>query len=237
MTSIIIGTKNRLEYLKILINSIKENTKDYEIIVVDDVSIDGTFEWLRKQDFRSITNNQSIPVADAWNLGCYIAKGKYLVLLNDDMIVTPDWLETMINFYESYEKVGSLAFKVYDDQGLIQSRGHSFNKSQPYLPEEDAVEVDYSDHPFVKKSVWEMVGGFTAHGKLYYEDSDFGLKLQSFGLKNYYVKDAVLKHVTVGLRIGTEKDREIRKYNESVIQQQSKISFYNKWRNYLENRI
>ena len=218
MLSIIISTKDRPEALQALIDSIKQNTEDYELVIHDD------------------SVGESIPVATAWNKCAEKAKGKYLVFLNDDMLTTPHWATSMITFYEKMPLVGSLAFKVMDDTGSIQSRGHSFRGLQPYLPEEGAITVDYSDHPFVRRDVWERVGGFTAQGHLYYEDADFGLKLQTHGLFNYYNPDAVLIHNTIGLRTGSQEDKEKRHHNESVVQQQSKVSFYQSWGTYLQTR-
>lgn len=216
--SICISTKDRPEALHNLLESIKKYTTDYELIIHDD------------------SIGESIPVATAWNKCAEEAKGTYLVFLNDDMLVTEGWADSMIQFYESHPLVGSLAFKVMDDEGNIQSRGHSFKGLQPYLPAEDVYTVDYSDHPFVKRSTWKRVGGFTAHGHLYYEDADFGLKLQSYGLFNYYNPEAVLIHNTIGLRKGTDEDKRRRTFNENVIQQQSKESFYKAWGEYLTRR-
>lgn len=214
--SIIISTiKEREDALNRLLETIEKHSKDYETIIYDD------------------SKGKSIPVAEAWNRCAKNAEGKYLVFLNDDMEVTEGWLDAQKTMYESFPLVGSLAFKVYDDEGNIQSRGHSFRGLQPYLPDEDVVEIDYSDHPFVSRKLWERVGGFTAHGHMYYEDADFGLKLQSAGLKNYYNPNAVLKHTTIGLRVGSNEDKKRRHYNETVLQKQSKESFYKSWSGYL----
>lgn len=233
MISICISTKDRVEALKKLVESIKKYTTDYEIIVVDDVSSDETPQYVRSEKIIYKRNEDSIPVANAWNQAAEMAGGKYLVFLNDDMEVTEGWVEAQIAMYETFPLVGSLAFKVYDDQGNVQSRGHSFNGLVPYLPEEEAIEVDYSDHPFISKKKFDKVGGFTAHGQLYYEDVDFGLKLQSSGLKNYYNLNAILIHNTLGLRTGTDEDKKKRQHNEKVIQLKSKESFYKSWSDYL----
>lgn len=221
--SIIVSTiKGREEAYKALFESIAEFTKDYEIITHKD--------W----------EGESISVAKAWNKCAEKAVGEYLIFLNDDMLVTNGWAESMKNVYESTPLVGSLAFKVYDDLGNIQSRGHSFTGIQPYLPnepEEDILmEVDYSDHPFVRKRLWERVGGFTEFGKMYYEDAGFGLKLQSIGYRNYYNPRAVLRHTTIGLRVGTEEDKKRRNYNETIIQKESKVRFFSAWGDYLLRR-
>ena len=236
LISIVVSTKDRLESLKALFESIKKYTRDFEFIVVDDDSKDNTRAWLAKHSIKRIENITSVPVAVAWNQGAEISTGKYIVFLNDDMLVTEGWIEHQMEMWKALPLCGSLAFKVYDDQGNIQSRGHSFRGLQPYLPPEEASEVDYSDHPFTTKRNWQKVGGFTAHSHLYYEDADFGLKLQSMGLKNYYNAGAVLIHQTIGLRTGSEEDKKRRKYNEEVIQQKAKVSFYKSWTNYLNSK-
>lgn len=222
--SVIISTiKGREKALKNLLLSIKRYSDNPEIIIHDD------------------SKGSSIPVAEAWNNCAKKSTGKYLIFLNDDMEVTEGWLTSMKSLYESLPLVGSLAFKVYDDQGQIQSRGHSFAGLQPYLPDEpedmgvgdQIMEIDYSDHPFVSRKLWGRVGGFPVYGKLYYEDAGFGLRLQSAGFRNYYNPKAVLKHNTIGLRVGTDEDKRRRKHNEEVIQQESKVNFYKEWSSYL----
>jgi hypothetical protein len=220
MFSIIISTiKGREEAYKNLCDSIAKYTQDYEIVTHKD--------W----------EGPSIPIAEAWNNCTKKSKGEFLVFLNDDMLVTEGWANEQFKMYKNFPLIGSLAFKVYDDLGNVQSRGHSFNGLQPYLPEEDVLVVDYSDHPFMSRRVFERTGGFTAHGQMYYEDADMGLKIQTLGLFNYYNKNAILHHQTIGLRVGTDKDKEKRKYNEQVVQQQSKVKFFESWGEYLKNRL
>ena len=255
--SIIISTKDRLSSLKALLESIKKHTESYEIRIVDDVSEDGTGKWITDHITKEITymrNEETRSVAEAWNQGAEGAIGKYLIFLNYDMLVTAGWAEHQREMWENFPLIGSLAFKVYDDQWNVQSRGHSFDGLNPYLPvfEEDEVleddvpstypmgllfAVDYSDHPFTTMRNFEKVGGFTAHGHMYYEDADFGLKLQSKGLFNYYNPKAVLIHKTVGLRTGNKRDKKRRAHNESTVQQEAKVSFYKSWGEYLKNRI
>lgn len=232
--SIIISTKDRKPYLQTLISSIQRNSNcEYEIIVVDDVSNDGTGAWCIANSIKYIRNNESVPVAQAWNQGAEISNGYYLVFLNDDMTVDKEWDTAQIILARSSPMMGTLAFKVFDDEGNVQSRGHSFSGLIPYLPDEGTVEVDYSDHPFVAKRMWKRVGGFTAHGHMYYEDASFGLKLQSRGYKNYYNPQAILRHLTVGLRTGNADDKAKRKHNEEVLQAESKEDFFSEWETYL----
>lgn len=250
--SIIIITNNRLESLKKLVASIEHHTKDYDLIVVNNASSDGTFDWLTDQHARygqregsgtcqNISYTESIPVATAWNLGTEVATGDFIQILNDDMEVTEGWLEQQEELYNyltaSGKKVGVLASKLLRGDEIL-SRGGAFRGTQlvPVPPPEEVKPVDYSNMPFFKRSVWKDVGGFTAHGRIYYEDADFGIKLEAKGYKNYYNPLSVMYHETLGFRPEHgEEEYKRRQHNEGDEQAKSRESFMKKWENYLLN--
>lgn len=106
-TSIIIPTFNGRELLKDCIYSIKRHTNEpYEIIVVDNGSSDGTVDICRQEgiNFISLANNIGFPAA--CNKGLKIATGDTLLLLNNDVIVTRNWLQNMLNCLNSETKIG-----------------------------------------------------------------------------------------------------------------------------------
>ena len=250
MYSIVITTKDRLESLKRLIDSIERFTEDYELIVVNDASTDGTNEWLAKQHVRygqhsgsgtyqSISYTESIPVATAWNLGCEVAQGEFVQILNDDMEVTEGWVEQQKQLYDyltaSGRKVGVLAAKLLRGDEVL-SRGGAFRGTQlvPVPPPEEVKFVDYSNTPFLKRALWKEVGGFDVHAQMYYEDASFCLKAQKAGYANYYNPLSVIRHETLGFRPehGEEQFKR-RQHNENVIQAQARESFLKQWEQYL----
>lgn len=84
-TSIVILTHNQLEYTKLCIESIRKYTKknSYEMIVVDNASIDGTQEWLRQQeDILSIFNDVNLGFPKGCNQGIEVSSGDNILLLN-----------------------------------------------------------------------------------------------------------------------------------------------------------
>ena len=237
-TSIVIATKNRLPYLQTLINSIREFTDDYEIVVIDDVSKDGTWEWLQTQDMVSITYTKSLPVAIAWNLGCQLAEGEYLQILNDDMEVTPNWLSNQIELYEKTPNPGVFAAHLLRGEEVL-SRGGMFQGIQLVTPPpvDEVFQVDYSNTPFMSKEVWQKVGGIPCYGQMYYEDAGFGLRCLKAGLVNLYNPLCVIKHNVLGSDPSDGiVENKLRQFNENVIQQSSRVCFLKEWQIWLENR-
>jgi GT2 family glycosyltransferase len=128
--SIVIGSNNRLELLKLTIDSVRNELSsssfDYEIIVVDGGSIDGSLEWLTHQiDLLTIAHHNSAKVASSlnrprrsWgyfmNLGFKCAQGKYVCMLSDDCILVPNsiknGIEVLDRKIDAGQKIGAGAF-------------------------------------------------------------------------------------------------------------------------------
>lgn len=94
---IIIPTFNNLKYLKPCIESVRRQTDwPYQLIVVDSGD-DPTLEWLREQpDIKTLRSDARLTYAQATNLGLKESKGKYVLLLNNDTIVSKGWLSSMM---------------------------------------------------------------------------------------------------------------------------------------------
>src|ERR1700758_4979798 len=110
--SVVLGTYNRLSFLKATIASVRASRIDvpYEIIVVDGGSSDGTVEWLTTQtDIISIVqHNREVSEGKSrrkrsWgyfmNLGFKCAEGRYICLISDDSVVHPDTLANGVRHF------------------------------------------------------------------------------------------------------------------------------------------
>lgn len=92
--SIITLTLNKLEYTKKFIKSLFEYTKDFELIIVDNGSTDGTVEYLESLDnIKLIKNGENKGFSDGNNQGIAIAEGEYIGFLNNDILLYPNWFE------------------------------------------------------------------------------------------------------------------------------------------------
>lgn len=129
-TSIIIPSYNQKELLMECIDSIEAYTAPpYEIIVIDNGSEDGTAKELigRRGSIRVMKNEQNLGFARAINIGLMMAKGNYIVLMNNDVLVTEGWLDQLLHCLNSNKHVGAV--------GPVTN----------YISGEQQIEVPYED--------------------------------------------------------------------------------------------
>ena len=150
-TSIVILTYNNLDYTKQCIESIREYTKneEYELIVVDNLSTDGTREWLSDQeDIIKILNEENKGFPKGCNQGIEISTGDNILLLNNDVIVTKNWLSNLITCLYSDKTIGAVSLVTnscsyyqnietsYNSLKEMHEFASVFNKTNPELWEE-----------------------------------------------------------------------------------------------------
>ena len=96
LTSIIILTFNELEYTRACVESIYRHTPEpFELIFVDNGSTDGTRDYLATLDALCIFNDRNMGFGGGCNQGIAAARGERILLLNNDTVVTPGWLDAM----------------------------------------------------------------------------------------------------------------------------------------------
>jgi len=114
MFSLVVVMWNNLELNKKCIESIRQFSKFYELIIVDNESTDGTSEWLdelsenwkEKANLKIITATKNSGWPASLNVGINYAEGQTLVWMNNDLEVTPAWLEKMYAHLQYSEDVG-----------------------------------------------------------------------------------------------------------------------------------
>ena len=110
--SIIILTWNALEYTQKCVNSIQNHTRyPHEIVFVDNASTDGTVEYLRNlvkghSNYKLIENRENRGFAAGNNQGVSAASGEYVMLLNNDVLVSDGWLESLVESLEIDKNIG-----------------------------------------------------------------------------------------------------------------------------------
>jgi len=101
LVSLVIALYNQLEYTKRCLASIESCTKlPYEIILVDNGSQDGTAQFAMTLPHRAILNEKNLGCAKAWNQGIRVSRGNVVGILNNDIVVTPGWMEELLAFMD-----------------------------------------------------------------------------------------------------------------------------------------
>jgi len=130
--SIIIPTFNALHFTKRCLASLRLTTRfPYEIIVVDNGSTDGTREFIESQkDVQLIKSDFNLGYAGACNLGIRSSDSKYVVISNNDIIFTPNWLSHLVDTSEVNESVGLV--------GPVTNHASGYHV-QPFRPYKDNI--------------------------------------------------------------------------------------------------
>ena len=218
--SIIIPVFNKLDFTKGCIEAIYENTHvaDFEIIVVDNASTDGSAEYLaelrhKKDNVIVVSNKENAGFAGANNQAAKIANSKYLVFLNNDTEVQPDWLKAMLNIVENDNEVGIVGSKLLYPDNTIQHAGvwildHRpsgdpllamnayVNQAQDFAPANQSMtyQAVTAACMLVSKDRFLQLGGFDEGFWNGYEDVDLCFRFAEQGLKIVYQPQSVVIH-------------------------------------------
>ena len=112
-TTIIIPNYNGLNFMEPCFEALKKQTaKDFEILVVDNGSTDGSVEWLKENNIPSIFLPENTGFTGAVNVGIKAADTPYVILLNNDTTVDPRYVEALERAISRSEKIFSVSSKV-----------------------------------------------------------------------------------------------------------------------------
>jgi GT2 family glycosyltransferase/ubiquinone/menaquinone biosynthesis C-methylase UbiE/Tfp pilus assembly protein PilF len=205
LCSIIILTHNQVEYTKKCIESIRIYTKlPYEIIVIDNASNDETVEYLESQhDIKLIKNNENRGFPASCNQGISIAKGEYIVLLNNDTIVTENWLNNLLyclNNAENAGIVGPVTNNISGEQKII-TYYKDINEMHKFAKEINQQEQKWKKTlrlvgfcMVMRKSLFDEIGLFDEnYGIGNFEDDDICLRTLLKGY-NLYINNTTFIH-------------------------------------------
>ncbi|WP_273226425.1 glycosyltransferase [Geosporobacter ferrireducens] len=207
-TSIVLLTFNQLSYTKLCIDSIRKYTDEgtYEIIVVDNHSTDGTVEWLKEQkDIRAVFNNENLGFPKGCNQGIKIAQGDSILLLNNDVIVTPNWLSNLSTCLYSAEDIGAVGAVTnscsnyqtipipYKTIAEIVPFAQKNNISNSALWEERSRLIGFC--LLIKREVVEKIGLLDEQfSPGNFEDDDYCYRIRKAGYRLMLCKDAFIHH-------------------------------------------
>lgn len=194
-----------------------------EIWVVDNHSDDGSVEMIRKEfpNVNLIANTENKGFSTANNQAIDKAKGEYLLILNPDTVVNKATFQDCLKFSQSTPNCGGIGVKMIDKNGnflaeskrgfpnfwTVFTRGTLLYKLFPksalfnpyylgHLDENSCQTIDVLAGAFIwiKKRIYNDVGGLDNAYFMYGEDIDLSYKLQKAGYQNYYLGTTEILH-------------------------------------------
>jgi|GEM_PF-1301035 len=240
-TSIIILTFNQIEYTKRCLYSIEKYTSQrHKLILVDNGSTDGTVEFLkdfakRHENVELILNEENLGFAKGNNQGVEKAKGEYILLLNNDVVVTEGWLGRMINYLESAHDIGMVGPMSNNVSGpqKVDKVSYGTNMKEMHrfarrFAKNNAGKIDYILRLvgfclLIKKEVIDLVGGLDEdYGTGNFEDDDLCLRSYIAGYRHIMAHDVFVHHFGSKTFEGNKID-----YNSTL--EKNREYFASKW--------
>lgn len=209
MISIVIPNYNGEKYLRECLTSIEVQTeKDYEVIIIDNASTDAEYEWLQETNcsFKQLDRNYGF--SRAVNEGIRLAKGEYVLLLNNDTVLAPDFLLKMKQCIEKDNHIFAVSSKMisYQDRSMIDDAGDEYTllgwtlkcgdgKSVRYYMKEREVFSACAGAALYRKKIFNEIGYFDEQFFAYMEDVDISYRARIYGYRNVYCPDAHVYHI------------------------------------------
>lgn len=213
LVSIIIINWNGGDVFKNCLKSLyKIDYPNWELIVVDNGSVDGSDGFIKSLGSRVksqvIYNNKNVGFAKANNQGVELAKGKYVLLLNNDTKVEPDFLSKLVEKMERDSSLGVIQPKILlmDKKGYLDNAGSFFTKlgflDHWGFMQKDGLEFSQEREIFsakgacmlIRKKMIEKVGLFDEDFFSYFEESDFCWRVWLSGYKVIFYPQAKIYH-------------------------------------------
>ena len=208
-TSIIILTYNNLEYTKGCLESIQKYTEEgtYELIIIDNHSTDQTVEWLKKQkNLKVIYNEENLGFPKGCNQGIQLAsKENDILLLNNDTIVTANWLKNLQTCLYSDASIGAVGPTCNQDENLqgsdftyetfseMQEKALKNNISDPNRWEEKVFLIGFC--LLIKREVINKIKTLDeAYTPGYIEDNDLCLRILKENYRLILCHDVFIHH-------------------------------------------
>lgn len=215
LASIIIPNYNGKHFLDECLRSLQDQTfNNFEIILVDDGSSDDSIEFVKSRfpKVKIIINKKNLGFSKTCNRGIKSAKGKYIILLNNDTGVDKKWLEKLVSAAEENSSIGMCASKILSlkNPSLIDSVGvniclDGMSRGRGRLEEDKGQYSEIEEillpsgcAALYRKEMLDEIGFFDEDFFAYCEDTDLGLRGRLAGWKAILVPDAVVRHYYSG---------------------------------------
>jgi GT2 family glycosyltransferase len=204
--SLLMPNRDNAAVLDLVLDRLARNTDydNFELIVLDDGSTDGSREILRRwrdsgrfREFRLIERDHTEGgVVDALNQGLQAATGEFVVQLDADASVeTPGWLEQMVTFLMTDARIGVVTAKVILDSGELQAAGWNYVCLEPVGDETAEVDGGMGACMMYRREAAMAVGGYDrGFAPVWLDDLDLTFALRREGFKVFCLPRVLVIH-------------------------------------------
>jgi len=213
--SIIVVNYNGGSKLVDCVDSVFRFTSDFELIVVDNGSLDSSVSDIEQRfpDSIIIKNSKNVGFSKANNAAIKRALGRWIVLLNPDTKVTRNWLDNLMKCADRASEIGIVMPKLLRMDGkTIDSTGHVFDFRTGFTYDRGSGETDVGQYdlveevascPFacvaIKTEVILGIGLLDQRMVMYYEDVDYCIRARVAGWRALYCPNSVVLHFRSGV--------------------------------------
>ena len=210
LVSIIILNYNAGDLLLNCVDSVFKSTyPNFEVLVVDNISTDNSHVVCKKkfEKIHLIENKENLGYCEGNNVGIRNANGEFVVILNPDTIVEPNWLNHLMSAYNEFgEGLYQPKFFSLNEKLVLQSTGNmlhifgfGFARDKGKIDDEKMESIEKINYAsgtclFTSKIVLDKIGLLDPFLFLYHDDLDLGWRAAHIGINSFYVPKSIIYH-------------------------------------------
>ena len=210
LVSIIILNYNAGNLLLNCVDSVFKSTyPNFEVLVVDNISADNSHVICKEkfEKIQLIENKENLGYCEGNNVGIRNANGEFIIILNPDTIVEPNWLNHLMSAYNKFgEGLYQPKFFSLNEKLVIQSTGNmlhifgfGFARDKGKIDNEKIKSIEKINYAsgtclFTSKIVLDKIGLLDPFLFLYHDDLDLGWRAAHIGINSFYVPKSIIYH-------------------------------------------
>ena len=210
LVSIIILNYNAGNLLLNCVDSVFKSTyPNFEVLVVDNTSTDNSHVLCKEkfEKIRLIENKENLGYCEGNNVGIRNANGEFIVILNPDTTVEPNWLDHLMSAYNEFgEGLYQPKFFSLNEKLVLQSTGNmlhifgfGFARDKGKIDDEKMESIEKINYAsgtclFTSKIVLDKIGLLDPFLFLYHDDLDLGWRAAHIGINSFYVPKSIIYH-------------------------------------------
>ena len=212
--SVIIPNFNGMAYLDGVLSGLEcQTVRNFEVILVDNGSSDGSCAFVASSYpwVHMIELPENFGFCKAVNEGIKASRAPYVLLLNNDIEVTPDFIEEMLAAIRRHKKAFSCAARMiqFHDRDRLDDAGNYYcalgwayargkGKDIHTCEKEEKIFASCAGAAIYRRKIFEQIGYFDEEHFAYLEDMDVGYRARINGYENWYAPKAMVYHVGSG---------------------------------------